>query len=184
MNGIWIAGLAFAALLLALTPVGSAEPFSSACEPWIDRDRVLVFGVLPLGAPLSAAARLSELPGCFVSEDRREVDCEYADADGIAYLFDADGLLRIEARRGEVSTAARLPLGLTLDADQVTARAQLARVPHAPLRETLQRQADSGALAWATPSCVRAPDSEAGSWYLEFDRGGGLRRIGWRLDAG
>lgn len=180
-----VAGVCFVALL-ALAPVASlrAGDPAAACEGWIDHERVLVFGTLPLGAPVAAAARLRELPGCFVADDRRELDCEYADADGIAYLFDADGLLRVEARRGETTNAALLPLGLALGESRERARQRLARVPHAPLREMLERQAGTGVAAWATPSCVRGANGEAGSWYVEFDDGGRLRRIGLRLDAG
>lgn len=178
---MWFAGVLLA---VALVSTAAAADTPTRCEEWIDRDRLLVFGALPLGAPAAAASRLRELPGCFVSEDRREIDCEYADSDGIAYLFDADGLLRVEARRGETTNAALLPLGLALGESRARARQRLARLPHAPLREMLERQAASGVAAWATPSCVRGADGEAGSWYVEFDDGGRLRRIGLRLDAG
>lgn len=178
---MWFAGVLLA---VALVSTAAAADTPTRCEEWIDRDRLLVFGALPLGAPAAAASRLRELPGCFVSEDRREIDCEYVDTDGIAYLFDADGLLRIEARRGEVETSAVLPLGLVPGEPRASARARLARLPHVALRSMLERQADAGDPAWATPTCVRGVAGAAGSWYVAFDAEGRLQRIGLRLDAG
>lgn len=177
----WCAGVLLGVALVATAGVADADP---GCTEWIDRERLLVFGVLPLGAPAAAAARLRELPGCFVSDDRSEVDCEYVDTDGIAYLFDADGLLRIEARRGEVAASAVLPLGLEPGESRASARARLARLPNGDLRAMLERQADAGEPAWATPTCVRGATGAAGSWYVAFDDDDRLQRIGLRLDAG
>lgn len=183
LQGLVIRAVGPALVLAPVAAVAAGGP-ADRCTDWSDRDRVLLFGTLPLGAPVAAANGMRAEPGCLVPEGHRFVDCEFRDHDGLACLFDMDGLVRIEARRADIAKPVVLPLGLAFGMDRSAVRARLAWIPLVGLRTLLRQQLDSGAQGIATPVCVRGAKGEAGSWFLTFDERGRLQRVGLRLNVG
>ncbi|MGY6518282.1 MAG: hypothetical protein ACXIUZ_06165 [Lysobacteraceae bacterium] len=167
--------------LTALLAISSAAPAQAAtppdCTPWRDETGLLAIGRFPLGTPFDVLdAGLTRLPDCFISADRQAIDCEFVDDDGIAYLADAQGLVRVEARSGEADNGS-LPLGLEFgnSKEEVSRRLRAMLPVQSPVGQLLS-QVDKP--AWASGNCVVHQGSEGGSFYVEFHGVRGLSRVG------
>lgn len=151
--------------------------------PWRDTSGVLRLGRYALETPVEQLpATLQRLPGCIVQPAGGVVDCELRDSDGVAYLADQQGLIRIEARAGEAGDAV-LPLGLRWGNTRDEVAARLQTLPAGALRDALHAQLRAGGPL-ATGFCVIHGAHDPASWYIDFDADGRLARTGLRLNAG
>lgn len=158
---------------------------SPSC-PWVDRR-----GELRVGRTGLLGERFERLPtdlrrgdDCFVSADRSTVDCELYDPEGFAYLSDEVGVVRIEARRSDLSPRAALPLGLELGESRASALAKLRNLSPSAVRKALLSRARSGPnAALSSGFCVEVGAADPASFYLRFDDEGQLAALGLRLDA-
>jgi hypothetical protein len=173
--------IALASIALTLNSSWATEQ----CAPWRDSAKQLVIGSHELG--LARAAFPLTLPHdkCGDAPSPEEEVCEYFDADGVGYLVDQTGVIRIEARKARAKPTATLPAGLLFGDSETVVRRKLAKLPtespatalakSRPLGKTIQSR------AWATFNCIETSHKVMGSFYVTFDHYGRLNSIGMRL---
>lgn len=158
---------------------------TAPCVPWRDTHKQLVLGSHELGLPRAIFPLNLPHDNCGTAPSPDEEVCEYFDPQGIAYLVDQQGVIRVEARKSRVKSGAVLPLGLKFGDSQTVVRRKLAVLPAESPAEALSKNRDIGTIiqsrSWASPTCIEAANSTLGSFYVSFDRNGRLITIGMRL---
>jgi hypothetical protein len=174
----WSAGCALA--LLSFGGAVAAAP--AACTPWRDEQGMLKVGRYTIDTPVAALAGLRKSKRkCQGPDDDKPRHCEFFDRDGVAYLTDLQGVVRIEARRGQVGSGAALPLGLVIGDSMAEVERKLEALPAPPaLRDPLlsQTKRRPAPRAVATGECVVHDKATPASFFLEFDAKQRLRLVG------
>ncbi len=176
-----IQNVALVCVVLMLNSSWAAEQ----CRPWRDSAKQLVIGSHELGLPRTAFPLTLPHDKCGEAPSPEEEVCEYFDANGVGYLVDQTGVIRIEARKTRAKPTATLPAGLRFGDSETVVRQKLAKLPaespatalakSRPLGKTIQSR------AWATFDCIETSHKVMGSFYVTFDRNGRLNSIGMRL---
>jgi hypothetical protein len=167
-----------AAAILAAGALGTAYAAAGAdCERWVDAQGLVKVGSHSIDAPAASLAGLRKGQQCRGPDDDQPRDCEFIDRDGITYLTDAQGVVRIEARRGRVAAKTALPLGLKLGEPRAEVMRKLQALPPQAPRDQLLG-ASGKARALASGECIVHGGASPASFFVEFDAKQRLRTIG------